>query len=1024
MARELRVLIFDDSPDDAELIIQELRKGNFLFWSLVVKHLEEFSQELQDFAPDVVLLDYALSENTIFPAIYSAKEQRPLIPIIVTSGPPDDEAAIACIHAGADDYVALNKPQRLIPSLRVALEKKDADAREFYESKKLKEAEHRLKIISENSVDLIAIMDPEGRRIYTSPAYQKILTDMPLLKGDKFFDEVHPEDREHVKSVFQELLDTGDVQRCEYRLMLKDRSVRYVEAQWSLIHESDPALPFILSIGRIITKRKRAEEALRESVKYFRALVENISDAIALVNRYGIVLYASSSTRRVIGYTFKEMVGNNIFELIHQDDLAYTMNEFKLLLEKPGRTTSIQFRMLHKDQSWRWMEGVANNLMLDPSVQGIVMNYRDITPRKKTDEELRETEERYKEMFHRHQAMQWFVDPETKRIVDANSAAAEFYGYSMSELRTMTLDQINVLPKDELSFLIKTATEEKQNVFIFPHRLKSGEIRFVEIHSSPITIKSRKLLYSIIHDVTERKKAADALATEKERLLVTLRSIGEGVITTDTEGHILLINPVAETITGYMQSEAEGQSVETILTILDERTRKPLESPVARVMRTGDIVEFTGNRVLVDKDHQEKFIAHTAAPIRDESDRIIGVIIVFKDTSLQRKMENEILNARKIESIGILAGGIAHDFNNILAAIIGNLSLAKMKLPQEPKEKLFDILSSAEKASLRAKDLTQQLLTFSRGGAPVRKTAHLRDLLRESAAFASTGSNVRCDLNLPDNLWQVDIDAGQMNRVIHNLILNAQQAMPNGGIIHLNAENITIKAHTSDHQLGLRPGRYVKISIRDQGTGIREEHLQKIFDPYFTTKSGGSGLGLATSYSIVKNHDGLIAVESKWMSGTTFYIYLPASDNHPEIPSDIEKPDTNHHGRILIMDDEAAVRRMLSEMLKYMGFTVWEVSDGQEAVKAYRSFRDRGEPFDAVIMDLTIPGGMSGKETIQQLIAIDPHVRAVVSSGYSNDPVMGRYKEHGFSEVLPKPYNADDLAKTLNELLKEKNLHP
>lgn len=1023
MARELRVLILDDTTDDAESIIQELRKGDFLFWSLVVKQPEEFTQELQDFAPDAVLLDYALSENTIFPAIYTAKEQRPLMPVIVTSGPADEEAAIACLRAGADDYVARNKLHRLIPALRMSIEKKEADAQEQHESEKLKEAERRLKIISENSADLIAIMDAEGRRTYTSPSYQKILLDMPTLKSDKFFDEVHPEDREHVKAIFQELLATGELQRCEYRLILKDRSARYVEAQWSLIHESDSVPPFVLSVARIITKRKRAEEALRESVKYFRALVENISDAIALVNRYGIVLYASSSTRRVIGYTFKEMVGNNIFELIHQDDLAYTMNEFKLLLEKPGRTTSIQFRMRHKDQSWRWMEGVANNLMLDPSVQGIVINYRDITPRKKTDEELRETEERYKEMFHRHQAMQWFVDPETQRIVDANSAAAKFYGYSMNELKTMTVSQINTLPKSELDQLIKTAVEEKKNVFIFPHRLKSGEIRFVEIHSSPITIKGRKLLYSIIHDVTERKKADEALATEKERLLVTLRSIGEGVITTDTEGRVLLINPVAEAITGFTQTETAGQPVETVLTILDERTRTPLESPVTRVLRMGDIVELTGNTVLVDKLHQEKFIAHTAAPIRDEFNRIIGVIIVFKDTSLQRKMENEVLNARKIESIGILAGGIAHDFNNILAAIIGNLSLAKMRLSQEPKEKLLDILTSAEKASLRAKDLTQQLLTFSRGGAPVRKTAHLRDLLKESAAFASTGSNVRCDLNLSDNLWQVDIDAGQMSRVIHNLILNAQQAMPNGGVIRLNAENITIKAHTSDHQLGLRPGRYVKISIRDQGMGIREEHLQKIFDPYFTTKSGGSGLGLATSYSIVKNHDGLIAVESKWMSGTTFYIYLPASDHHPEMATDMETPDANHHGRILIMDDEAAVRRMLGDMLKYLGFTVWEVADGSEAVAAYRSFRDRGEPFDAVIMDLTIPGGMSGKETIKQLIGIDPNVRAVVSSGYSNDPVMGRYKEYGFSDVLPKPYNADELAKTLNGLLKEKNLH-
>lgn len=366
----------------------------------------------------------------------------------------------------------------------------------------------------------------------------------------------------------------------------------------------------------------------------------------------------------------------------------------------------------------------------------------------------------------------------------------------------------------------------------------------------------------------------------------------------------------------------------------------------------------------------------------------------------------------KLESVGILAGGIAHDFNNLLTAIVGNISLAKMRAGSEDKN--LKMLIEAEKACFRAKELTQQLLTFSKGGAPIKKATHIDELVKDSAAFTLSGSMTRPEFYIMDNLWPVEVDEGQVSQVINNLILNANQAMYGGGIIEVRCENIVLG---KEDTLPLTRGRYIKITVKDQGCGIAKEHLEKIFDPYFTTKKKGSGLGLSTTYSIVKKHDGHIAVESELGKGTAFYIYLPASEKEVSREKGAEEEHIAGKGRILVMDDEEVVREVAGGMAAHLGYEVDFAEDGAKAIELYRKAKKSGKSFDVVIMDLTIPGGMGGEEAMKKLLEIDPSVKAIVSSGYSNDPVMADYKKHGFSGVIAKPYKIAEMSSVINSVI-------
>lgn len=509
----------------------------------------------------------------------------------------------------------------------------------------------------------------------------------------------------------------------------------------------------------------------------------------------------------------------------------------------------------------------------------------------------------------------------------------------------------------------------------------------------------------------KRILAENKISSEKERLQVTLKSIGDGVITTDLSGNIVVMNPIAETLTGWTQSEAQGKPVEEVFKIINEFTRMPRENPVKRALQTGKVVELENHTLLLSKDGSERIIADSGAPIIDNNNNTYGVVLVFRDMTEKQKLLDSIQRTTKLESLGVLAGGIAHDFNNLLGGIFGYIDLG---LNLSTDEKVSEYLTKAKSTIDRARGLTQQLLTFAMGGAPIKKVGKLKPFIKETVIFALSGSNVKCNFQIPDDLFLCEFDKNQIGQVIDNLIINALQAMPTGGTIDITANNCTIKEN--EHSF-LQEGCYVKISIKDTGTGIPKDILSKIFDPFFTTKPKGHGLGLASSYSIINKHGGCIDVETEIGVGSIFHFALPALKDNFNFETPSENSHYSSEGNFLIMDDEEILLEIISEMLKSFGYSVVCAKNGSETISCFKDSLNSGKKFVGMIFDLTIPGAMGGLETIGEIRKYDPDIPVFVSSGYSGDPVIANPKIYGFTDSIKKPFNKSDLANLLRKNL-------
>ncbi|MEW6721303.1 MAG: ATP-binding protein [Thermodesulfobacteriota bacterium] len=554
---------------------------------------------------------------------------------------------------------------------------------------------------------------------------------------------------------------------------------------------------------------------------------------------------------------------------------------------------------------------------------------------------------------------------------------------------------------------LKEVTTDLPSKLAGREKIDWPESVLLEIHSLVRNFKA--MTASLAEKFVQLKTANESLAGEKELLSVTLLSIGEGVITTDTSGRVALMNKVSEELTGWAQRDAGGRPLAEIFRTFDAKDPRKEIHPL-RDAAAGALHVATDDLLLQSRDGAGHIVSGSYAPIRDPRGDILGGVLVFRDKTEKKKMEERLLNAQKLESVGVLAGGIAHDFNNLLSAIVGNLSMVKAG-GNHPS---VDSLEEIEKAAQRAVGLTQQLLTFSKGGAPVRKAVSVSELIRQSAVFVTRGSSVRCEFRIEPDLRPAFVDEGQLSQVVNNLVINAMQAMEKGGVVRISAENVRADSPPE----GIRPaGAMVRVSVRDDGPGIPAEVLPRIFDPYFTTKERGSGLGLATVYSIVKRHDGHIEVESRPGEGTEFHVYLPVSEKLPETAGKPAEGPRNGKGSILLMDDEEAILRLAQRMLGKLGYETACSKDGAEAIGLYERALAAGQPYDAVIMDLTIPGGMGGKEAIGILKRIDPGVVAIVSSGYSNDPVLADPARFGFSGIVPKPYTLQMLSEVVHKAI-------
>ena len=767
--------------------------------------------------------------------------------------------------------------------------------------------------------------------------------------------------------------------------------------------------------------KHRIEKKLKDNEQYLNTTLLSIGDAVITTDTRGIITFMNPIAEILTGCTQKDCFGksiNKIFNIVNEktgkkvespvtkvlrEGVIVGLANHTILIARDGKRISI-------DDSGAPIKDEKGNII------GVVLVFRDITKRRQTEDALQESEERYRTMIEKAHDMVWTLDTQAN-FTFFNHQSEVITGYKFENWKGKSFAPL-IHPDD-----IETVTRVFQQTMLgkpqqYEVRIKGKYNEIVlSVNTAPI-FKDEKIIGTVSfgRDITERKHAEEELLAEKEQLAVTLRSISDGMITTDIHGKIILINKVAEKLTGWNRADAIGMFLNDVFHIINEETGKKIKNPFEKVIKNNESVNIFDNTILVARDGTERNIEDSSAPIHNKDSKIIGSVLVFRDITEKRKMEYELQKAHKLESLGILASGIAHDFNNVITGIMGNISLALIHL--SPNDQIFRYLTNAEKAVNQAKDLAQQLLTFSKGGAPLKNITSIIDLIKNASSIVLRGSNVRYELQAPDDLLSVRIDQGQISQVINNLIINADQAMPEGGIIKIKSENIQIK---KNQDFPLPSGKYIKISIGDQGTGISEEYLNKIFDPFFTSKPNGNGLGLTICYSIIKKHNGYITVESKIGHGTIFYIYLPAFQDKMIETIKVEKNISTGKEKILVMDDEKIVRDVIISMLKHLGYNANGSEDGNEAIMLYKKAMKANSPFDIVIMDLTIPGKMGGKKAVKKLLEIDPSARVIVSSGYSNDPIMANYKQYGFKGFITKPYKIEELSEILHEVITDKN---
>jgi PAS domain S-box-containing protein len=557
---------------------------------------------------------------------------------------------------------------------------------------------------------------------------------------------------------------------------------------------------------------------------------------------------------------------------------------------------------------------------------------------------------------------------------------------------------------DEMFILLVTAKADTEDL---QQALDAGANDYL---TKPLDIALLNVRISVaerqIRELMERNQARAALVESAQTMTNILEKTTDGFFAVDSEWKLTYINAEAETMVSRKRDELLGG-------LLWERfpalVGSIFQTNYEKVMAEQIAMEFEA----VDFSGKVWYDVH-AYPSNG------GVSVFFRDISERKKSETERLTTSKLESLGTLAGGIAHDLNNILTVISGNIGLAQIEAPVDSGS-LLGFLSKAGQAAQHAAHLSSQLLTFSKGGAPLKKVVSMGELLEHSAEFALYGSNLRADFDIAVDLWKAEVDAGQIEQVVNALMLNAREAMPQGGTVRVRARNVVFEENTN---APLPSGRYIKVSINDRGTGITEELRTKIFDPYFTTKPTGTGLGLAISYSVVKKHGGLLLLENTSREGSTFAFYLRASENAANSGSEARGPSRPfhyNHQRILVMDDEEAIRELTSQLLGTLGYEVTAVPDGLEAVRIYERSLRKGEHFQAVILDATVRGGMGGVATIERLRSMDPKVNAIICSGYSDEAALSEFLAYGFRGALPKPFTRSELADALQRAFETSN---
>ncbi|HPJ34940.1 MAG TPA: PAS domain S-box protein [Spirochaetota bacterium] len=889
----------------------------------------------------------------------------------------------------------------LLPDGRVIGYCRDISERKMYEEK-IQEYLAKIKRIADNIPGILYQYNANSRE----HAFKYINQKADEVFGidinrpdylDEFIKHVHPDYRDKFVSSTKEAITKKTGWFFEWPFVHHSGEIKWYRGVSNPDIKDDELIFY--GVIQDITDEKKMQIALISSEAKHRSFVELAVDGIILATNDGIISEANSSSENILSKKRNEIIGKHISSLFTAETLEKTPLRLDLLRE--GETV-IRERDVHRDDGSVITVEIHSKMMPDGTMQAI---FQDVTQRKKNAEALAASEERYRNLVEL--AVDGIILGTEKGIItEINSSTEamllksrdEIIGKHISSLFTEETLESSPLRTD---LLRKGETVIRERDI---HR-SNGTYAAVEMHTKMMPDGS---FQTILRDITERKRDEEALASEKERLAVTLRSIGDGVIAADTEGKILLMNSVAENLTGWKFDECRGKTLRDIFVIKDEFTGADGPDIIESVLKTGDIVELASDMLLVSRDGLEIIISDSGAPIRDSNGSITGVVIVFRDITEKRRLAESLQRSQKLDALATLAGGIAHDFNNMLGGILGYIDLAR-----NYSKTGDDVAAYLDKAMIvfdRAKNLTGQLMTFARGGDPLMRTDIIASVLKEYSVSALKDYGKECAFAIPEDLWITAFDRIQIGQVIYNIVTNAREFMGAEGEIKISAVNTEISGGNREH---LKPGKYVRVEIEDSGQGIPGNVFPHIFDPFFTTKKKGNGLGLSTSYSIIRRHGGTLNVESSEGTGTLVRFYLPAVIQEKE--PDTEPGEASHRGSgtILIMDDEYFIVEIISQMLEHMGYRTARASNGVDMLNLFNDYKDNPE-LKCIILDLTIPGGMGGKETVAEIRKINSKIPVFASSGYSSDRIISNPEPYGFTDSIRKPFTANELSMLLN----------
>ena len=894
-------------------------------------------------------------------------------------------------------------------------------AREINERKRAEDettkSKNRYRAVVEDMPAMICRFLPDGTLTFVNGTYCSYFDKQrEELLGENFFQFIPKQDQQKVKHHFLSLNPDSPMTTYDHQVISPDGTICW--QRWTdraLFDEHGNAVEY-QSIGYDITEHKRAEEALRESEERYRSILENIEEGYFEVDLAGNFTFVNDSLCRIAGYTHDELIGMNNRDYTTPETAKKMYQVFSKTYQTGEPARIVDYDIFRKDGSTKTLELsaslMANSTGESVGFRGVV---RDVTKRKRAEEALRESEERYRSLFKNNHTVMLLIDPKTADIVDANPAACSFYGWGHEELTNKKITDINTLTDEQVFQEIERAKSEETQHFFFRHRLAKDEIVDVEVFSGPIVLNGKQLLYSIVHDITERKQFIEALRASEEKYRTVLEANPDPVVVYDIEGKVVYYNPAFTRVFGWSLGERLGKKMDVFV---------PEESwPETQKMVSGVLAgkSFSGIETRrYTKEGKIIPVSISGAVLRDMDGNPVGSVINLRDISEQKNLEGQLQQAQKMEAVGTLAGGIAHDFNNLLQAIQGYTELLLMR--KKEGEPDWRELQEVVRASKRGAELTQQLLTFSRKVESKRRpldlnqeVGELRELLERTIP-----KMIDVEFKLADNLKMVNADPAQLKQVLVNLAVNAKDAMPEGGKLLIETQGVRLDQEFCKRYAEVKPGHYVLFSISDTGHGMGKETLEYIFDPFYTTKEvgKGTGLGLAIVYGIIKNHEGYITCYSRPEVGTTFRIYLPTIEPETLLVDLMIAPEPKGVARggketILLVDDEEFIRELGVDVLGRAGYTVLTASNGENALELYSQERTQ---IDLVILDLIMPG-MGGSKCLEELLNIDPHARVLIASGYSPDGPTKGALDIGAKGFISKPYDTTQLLQLVRKIL-------